>query len=333
MAVCTGLRMSDLKNERHLIESTLSGADLRDHRRLAAAIEMCRISHKDQVERSGGPYFHKMLRFGIAIASFDLPADFLIAAILSDAISSSSTKTSDISAEFGDLVVKIVEGYQIVDDRNYEAQRIHRRKYLSQYEIYWQQRTQNFLTACIWADNGIYRSLAIPDMEKISPLRFVDPIDGRKISLKDMPLRIRNAVENLIGYVSQNNELLHRMAPREFEIMVAELLRRSGYDVEITPESRDGGIDIFAYKADGFTIGKFAVECKRYSPERPVGREICDKLFGVVASRGLTGGVLVTSSRFTRDALAFHQLPSVCNRLSLIDALGIHELLRGLNLE
>lgn len=323
--------MSDTELEQTLVERLLSQVSLRDRRRLQSAVEMCRISHIRQFEKSGGKYFHKMLRFGHSIASFDLPVDFVVAAVLSDVIGDTSTRESDVLSEFGDLVVGVISSYRIVYDRNYDRQKHERRGYISEidaYRSYWNHRIQNFLTACIWADGGVYRSLSLIDHDAISPLRFIDQQDGRTISLKDAPLRIRNAVENLIGYASKNSDLLHRISPREFEIMIAGLLRQLGYDVEITSESRDGGVDIFAFKSDGFTIGKFAVECKRYSPERAVGREVCDKLFGVVASRGLTGGVVVTSSRFSRDALAFHQLPAVCNRLSLVDALGIHELLR-----
>lgn len=297
--------MSNTELERNLVDRLLSQVSLRDRRRLQSAVEMCRTSHRGQFEKSGGEYFHKMLRFGHSIATFDLPVDFVVAAVLSDVIGDTSTRESDVLSEFGDLVVGIISSYRIIDDRNYDWQMREIKGHLSEgdaYRSYWSHRVQNFLTACIWADGGVYRSLSLTDLDAISPLRFIDRQDGRTISLKDAPLRIRNAVENLIGYASRNTDLLHQISPREFEIMIAGLLRQLGYDVEITPESRDGGVDIFAFKSDGFTIGKFAVECKRYSPERAVGREVCDRLFGVVASRGLTGGVVVTSSRFSRDA-------------------------------
>src|SRR5579871_4525146 len=58
------------------------------------------------------------------------------------------------------------------------------------------------------------------------------------------------------------------MTPQQFENAIAELFRALGYRVEQTPYSNDGGKDAIAYK-DG---KKHLIECKRYAPNRSIGR-------------------------------------------------------------
>lgn len=313
-----------------MINSIIVTAPARDQRRLSAAIDMCRTSHLGQFERSGTPYFHKMLRFAGAIAAYTPPVDFVLAALLSDTIMDTTTTELDISSEFGKRTSQVVQTYNLIYDRNEDKQVSIRRKFLNPYPIYWQQRTQNFLTACFYVDGAVHRKLKVPELDLISPFKFIDDADAKNIrTIVDAPEGVQRAVSNMIGFVAQHNELLHQISPREFEILMAGLLFKQGYDIEITPMSGDGGVDIYAFKSDGVVVGRFAVECKRFSPNYSVGRPICQKLFGVVQSQNLTGGILITSSKFTGPALAFQEQASVCNKLSLVNALGVHRLLES----
>jgi restriction endonuclease Mrr len=95
------------------------------------------------------------------------------------------------------------------------------------------------------------------------------------------------------------------LSPEAFEHFVADLLRARGYSVQVTRFAKDGGIDM-TFSWDGWT---WAGQCKHYPPgiERPrggtVGRQAVDQLLGVVARERISGGVLITSGAFTRDAL------------------------------
>jgi|GEM_PF-2999447 len=106
---------------------------------------------------------------------------------------------------------------------------------------------------------------------------------------------------------------LHGLPPRAFEELVAHLLERDGYTVELTPETRDGGRDILAYKNGVFANNLFLVECKRYAPQNPVGIGMVQRLYGVLQGERATAAALVTTSSFTRDAVRWsdplgHQL-------------------------
>lgn len=98
-------------------------------------------------------------------------------------------------------------------------------------------------------------------------------------------------------------ELLNDLPPRHFEELVANLLRKAGYRVELTKASRDGGYDIVATRQLPLIPGggeKILVQCKRYS--RPIGLSEIHQLIGVRVRSGATSAMLVTTSNFTRQA-------------------------------
>jgi restriction system protein len=98
---------------------------------------------------------------------------------------------------------------------------------------------------------------------------------------------------------------MQNLTPRKFEELVAELFRAKGYEVELTPATRDGGFDMRAFQRG--SVGTFLtlIECKRYGPKRPVSVDVVRGLYGVTESKGATSGLIVTTSSFTKDAKSF----------------------------
>lgn len=133
--------------------------------------------------------------------------------------------------------------------------------------------------------------------------------------------------EEFLGLLKSNPELLYELSPRGFEKLVAEILGRLGYEVELTPKTRDGGRDITAAKRDHLGSFLYFVECKRYAPDHPVGVRLVRELNGVVQAERATAGILATTSYFTSDAREFQERMSF--QLSLKDYLGIQHWLRS----
>ncbi len=100
--------------------------------------------------------------------------------------------------------------------------------------------------------------------------------------------------DELIAYLAANPRALRELNPRRFEEVVAELFRKRGFAVELTPRTRDGGRDVLAVQSD--TLGKslYLIECKRYAPSRKVGVEVVRGLYGVLQADRATKGVIVT---------------------------------------
>lgn len=130
--------------------------------------------------------------------------------------------------------------------------------------------------------------------------------------------------DELIRRLASRPELMRELDPRKFEELVAELLRDKGYEVKLTPRSKDGGRDILAIKRDDIGSALTLVECKRYAQNSKVGVDIVRGLYGVVSAEQATRGLLATTSYFTSGAKAFRD--QVPYRLGLAD----FDILRGM---
>lgn len=102
------------------------------------------------------------------------------------------------------------------------------------------------------------------------------------------------------------------LTPREFEELVASVFEAEGYDVSVTPPTRDGGVDIFVERSNRLGLPEqWIVECKRYSESRPVGVELVRQLVGVRHVLNARNAAIVTSSRFTKEAHRVAELAGV----------------------
>jgi HJR/Mrr/RecB family endonuclease len=139
-------------------------------------------------------------------------------------------------------------------------------------------------------------------------------------AVRTLQPRIHRLIEAL-AIAPQEMVKLH---PREFEYLVAELLERGGYEVEVTRGTRDGGVDIFASRSTDLGADLlFLVQCKRYSHPNRVGVGAVRELVGVVHSCQAWGGAIVTSSFFTKDARSFaDRFP---HQITLRDNLALQE--------
>lgn len=115
-------------------------------------------------------------------------------------------------------------------------------------------------------------------------------------------LRQRNR-KSLISTVAQSKaaDSLDNVSWREFEVLVGEAFRLQGYRVEeIGGAGADGGVDLVLYKGNE----KFFVQCKQWKAYK-VSVMVVRELYGVMAAKGAAGGFVVTSGRFTSDAVEF----------------------------
>lgn len=121
--------------------------------------------------------------------------------------------------------------------------------------------------------------------------------------------------------IEHYKEKIRNMSPREFEFFVANIFERLGYSVKITQATRDGGYDIIATKADPipFTL---IVECKHWGEKHKVDVSVVRSVYGVQMAEQANQSVIVTSSKFTRDARKFAE-----ERKNLMALLDIDDLI------
>lgn len=97
--------------------------------------------------------------------------------------------------------------------------------------------------------------------------------------------------------------------PIFFERLVLDLLLKMGYGDfrenagETTSPTNDGGIDGIISQ-DRLGLDKIAIQAKRYS-ENVIGRPILQNFAGALLGMGLTKGVFITTSTFTKGAIEY----------------------------
>jgi len=135
----------------------------------------------------------------------------------------------------------------------------------------------------------------------------------------------RQARQKLVANVTQSKAIdaLDGMSWREFEMLVGEGFRLQGYNVTETGSGgADGGVDLVLTKSGKNGGEKFLVQCKQWRAFK-VGVDVVRELYGVMAARGAAGGFVVTSGRFTDEAIGFASGRNV----NLVDGPKLHALI------
>ncbi len=113
----------------------------------------------------------------------------------------------------------------------------------------------------------------------------------------------RHKRKNLIQQIDNEKyrNTLQNLTWREFELLVGEAFRMRGFSVtETGGGGSDGGIDLVLRKDNEI----FMVQCKQWRAYK-VSVSVVRELLGVMVAQGATGGFVVTSGIFTREAHSF----------------------------
>lgn len=96
-------------------------------------------------------------------------------------------------------------------------------------------------------------------------------------------------------------EVLSKMNPYKFEIMIKELLEEMGYeDVEVTQASNDKGVDVVGKIQNGISEVKEVIQVKRHSNN--IQRTVLDQLRGSLHRFDAFKGTIITTSDFSEGA-------------------------------
>jgi len=123
---------------------------------------------------------------------------------------------------------------------------------------------------------------------------------------------------------SKSSDALDGMTWQQFEMLVAEGFRMQGYRVaETGGGGPDGGVDLVLSKPGDEGGEKFLVQCKQWRAFK-VGVSVARELYGVMVAKGATGGFVVTSGRFTAEAVEFAE----GRNITLMDGPKLHAMIR-----
>lgn len=113
----------------------------------------------------------------------------------------------------------------------------------------------------------------------------------------------QGSAREVLAHVVDDPSILERIAPREFEELIARFFSELGFDVELTAQNRDGGFDIVLNGVFGHRM--VVVETRRYTPQARLGVNEVQRLVGAAVVARATCAILVTTGSFTRSAIDF----------------------------
>lgn len=151
-------------------------------------------------------------------------------------------------------------------------------------------------------------------------LYYISLWTGNFVRRKKAPKRkvTKDYIDNVI-------KAINRMDGGQFEDFVGFLFREMGYRVKQTPKTRDGGKDLVLNTQKG----KVYVEVKRYASKNLISSTLVLKLIGSAVSDGVNRCLFLTTSGYTKDAVALAESSKI--RIDLVDLDGIIDMLKKCN--
>ncbi len=154
----------------------------------------------------------------------------------------------------------------------------------------------------------IYKSFEIESISNVTANKCIIDSLGNPINdISEIRIDVSEVNDWMLNELRKNPTDLYKLSPRRFEELIAEVLMRKGYSVELTPVTRDGGKDIYVARKDDLGSFLYLVECKHYEPTHKVGVSVIRDLYGVLSKEKATYGIVVTTSDFTKPAQDFQQ--------------------------
>lgn len=155
-----------------------------------------------------------------------------------------------------------------------------------------------YLFTTKFADHGFYYS---PIKKRYPELFSLSDLEVNK----NLVIDIKEINSELISYLTKHPEFLRELDPRKFEELIAHIFANKGYEITLTPKTRDGGKDIIALYKSPFGHQLFIIECKKYNENKKVGVELVRSLYGVKTAEHFNQAILITTSSFSKPAMDF----------------------------
>ena len=150
---------------------------------------------------------------------------------------------------------------------------------------------------------------------------------GGRTILTEESERAQIAFSNLLSEIELEPDKVRDMSPRRFEKFIADCFRAMGFEVELTPATKDGGFDLLVMRTETESA---IVEVKRKAG--PVGVELVRQLRGVQFREDVGRAVLVTSSRFTHGARKESSARMASAPNYVLDLMTLSDVFRALDL-
>jgi restriction system protein len=148
-----------------------------------------------------------------------------------------------------------------------------------------------------------YRNAALLAMAQVE-ITQSDEYTASDLALPETRLKIakHSHTFRILTRLADEHIDLSSLQWREFEELIADLLERDGWQVELGKGSKDGGTDIFATREldrSGLVAAVWQAKAWKNRVGLPAVKELCETR----RERGANKGVIATTSFLTRGAL------------------------------
>jgi hypothetical protein len=154
-------------------------------------------------------------------------------------------------------------------------------------------------------------SMSSEQLRRVLSGNLYDLNDAPAIEKRDLARAAKPVVisvsDNIIKRLKREPKDVYKLTPRQYEELIADLLRDMGHDVTLTQATRDGGKDILASMKT--EVGEFLclVDAKKYREDRKIGVSMVRTLYGTLADYQASSAMLVTTSSYSKDARAMQE--------------------------
>jgi len=132
---------------------------------------------------------------------------------------------------------------------------------------------------------------------------WIDRVEsGSPDNAKRIELLIRSISHEFAQLVASDAEALDHLEWRDLERLMARVMEGIGFDVTLTPPSKDGGKDLVLSCVVSNRQETFAVEIKHWRTGKKVGGQAVTDFLQVVIEEKRTAGLLLSTSGYSPDA-------------------------------
>jgi restriction system protein len=151
-------------------------------------------------------------------------------------------------------------------------------------------------------NNNVFNWYDFSNFEDINRKMLVGYVKNILTKNIDSQIHTINTIDYVLYNELLNNpQLLRTLNWRLFEKLLADILERFQYDIELLKGTKDGGIDIIAIKKESpLGIHRYLIQAKRW--QNKVGVEPVRSLVWAHNEYRVTKSCLATTSHFTRGA-------------------------------
>lgn len=125
-----------------------------------------------------------------------------------------------------------------------------------------------------------------------------------KRDVEELNIQVSEINAELIAWLEKHPDKMRELPSRKFEELVAELFRDQGYEVQLTPQTRDGGVDMFITIPQRFGSLLGIVECKCHAAENKIGVAIVERFIHTIREKVKANiGIIATTTTFSQPAI------------------------------